>query len=143
MDIFIVDDERLIAETLAVILRNHGYVVASCTEPLVAIAQIVEKKPCLLISDHSMPKMTGLELTSRVLEQHPSCRTILFSADLRFGDYMDYRTLGEASPCEFLSKPVHPTVLLEVVRRLIGKPQICHGAIASLTLPEIYSHAAA
>ena len=49
--IFVVDDEKAIAETLAIILGKSGFVATSFTNPLEALEKAPMKSPSLLLSD--------------------------------------------------------------------------------------------
>src|ERR1700761_9080203 len=122
MEIFIVDDERVIAETLAIILRNRGYSVSTCTDPLKAMTQVLKERPRLFLCDHSMPSITGIELALDVTGRLPNCRAILFSANLLLEEQPGYRSLKESGRCRLLAKPLHPRILLSEIEALIGQP---------------------
>jgi DNA-binding response OmpR family regulator len=60
--IFVVDEEPVIASTLAVILQMHGFSAKFFTSPLEALAAARAKSPDLLISDGDIPSISGIEL---------------------------------------------------------------------------------
>jgi pimeloyl-ACP methyl ester carboxylesterase len=60
--VFVVDDEPVIASTLAAILKLHGYSATSFTSPLEALAVARSKAPDLLISDVAMRGVSGIDL---------------------------------------------------------------------------------
>jgi CheY-like chemotaxis protein len=83
--VLVVDDEmdmRLLVE--AVIERaNEGLaVVGLASNGAEAISQSREIHPDVILLDHQMPDMSGLEAAERILSEQPEQRIILFSAYL-------------------------------------------------------------
>jgi FixJ family two-component response regulator len=74
VEVYVVDDEPPIASTLATILIDHGYDVKFFTDPLDVLAVVRPGSPAILVSDVTMPGLTGVELAMSVLEKCPSCR---------------------------------------------------------------------
>jgi CheY-like chemotaxis protein len=112
--IVVVDDERAIAETLAMILRQSGFSATFFTDPLEALLFARSEAPDLLISDVMMPQLSGIDLAIRMQEQCPKCKILLFSG---CADTMDLLEAAREQGHNFhlLSKPVHPTDLLRVI----------------------------
>jgi len=74
--IFVVDDEEVIVETLAIILRNSGFDATPFTEPLKALEASRSHSPDLLISDVVMPEINGIELAIQLLQICPECTSV-------------------------------------------------------------------
>jgi CheY-like chemotaxis protein len=72
----VVDDEEVIAQTLAVILRQSGFLAKSFTNPLEALAEAASTAPDLLISDVMMPEMSGVDLAIKLRALHPECKVL-------------------------------------------------------------------
>ena len=120
--IFVVDDEKIIAESLALILRKHGYSARFFLNPLEVLQAALLEAPDLLISDVMMPEINGIELATQVQRECPNCRVLLFSGQANTQGLLDTaRTSGDHF--EFISKPVHPSDLLKKIERGLGLAQ--------------------
>jgi CheY-like chemotaxis protein len=113
--IFIVDDEPVIAETLAVILNQAGFQAYAFDHPFKAVEASAEFAPQLLITDVMMPDMTGIELAIRFREIQPRCKVLLFSGQAATADLL-HDAHQEGYDFELLSKPIHPADLLSKLR---------------------------
>lgn len=114
--VLVVDDERLIADTLSVILTRSGFRVMTAYDAESALELADGVMPDLLISDVMMgPGMDGTQLAIRVAEQIPHCKILLFSGH---AGTMDLLAKARAIGHSFLlmSKPVHPSDLLARIR---------------------------
>jgi DNA-binding response OmpR family regulator len=78
MNVFVVDDEAVIAETLATILRISGFLAISFTSPLDALNWTRTIVPELLITDVVMPEMSGIELAITTKALCADCKVLLF-----------------------------------------------------------------
>src|SRR5207302_10650242 len=58
-----VDDEQGVCNALRRSLRREGYDITTCCDPKEALEMLKTEKFDMLISDHLMPGMTGLQLT--------------------------------------------------------------------------------
>ena len=128
MDIFVVDDERIIAETLAIILRNHGYSAATFFSAEQALASI-GRSPRLLLTDYRMGAMSGIDLAIEA-RRRIDCSVILFASDLQECDREWQMLQGRDPRCTLLRKPLHPARLLQHVRRSLNAEPIaqCHAS---------------
>jgi FixJ family two-component response regulator len=118
--VFVVDDEASISSTLAAILRINGFDARAFTEPLVALSAARVECPELLISDVIMPQLSGIDLAIQLQLLCPECRVLLFSGQAGNSDLLE-AARGDGHDFEFLSKPVHPKVLLERIRKVSGE----------------------
>jgi len=115
--IMIVDDERVIADTLTAILQSSGYSVSTAYGAESALAELSVATPDLMITDVCMPGMNGIELAIEVCRKYPQCRVLLLS-----GHASSTSLLAEARARGFnfqlLSKPIHPRDLIAQVEQL-------------------------
>jgi DNA-binding response OmpR family regulator len=113
--VFVVDDETVIAQTLAVILNQAGFKAIAFDHPEKAIAAAETTTPDLLITDVVMPGMTGIELAIRFRASHPNCKVLLFSGQASTADLLE-EARRKGHNFDLLSKPIHPADLLAKIR---------------------------
>ena len=77
--VYVVDDEHVVASTLAAILQMHGFAAKFFTSPLEALTAVRSKAPDLLISDVEMPGISGIDLAIQMKAQFPTCKILLLS----------------------------------------------------------------
>jgi len=77
--VLVVDDDRVIADTLAMILSKSGYATKVAYSGEDAIELASRFKPDLLITDAEMRGVTGDEVATRIAGILPSCKVIMFS----------------------------------------------------------------
>jgi CheY-like chemotaxis protein len=118
-DILVVDDEKRIADTLALILRSKNYVVATAYDGVQAYESCRKIIPRLVITDVVMPEMNGIELAIKIRSEMPLCSVLLFSGQAATADMLQ-DACARGFDFELLAKPVHPDDLVKKVRELIG-----------------------
>ncbi len=112
---FVVDDEPVIAQTLAIILNQAGFQASAFDRPEKAIGALADSTPALLISDVMMPGMTGIELAIHFRKAQPECKVLLFSGQASTANLLE-KARAEGYDFDLLSKPVHPADLLAKLR---------------------------
>jgi FixJ family two-component response regulator len=115
--VYVVDDEAVIASTLAAILNASGFKATAFTSAEEAIKAAELAGPTLLITDVVMPGMNGVDLAIHLRSLCPKCKVLLFSGQAGMSALIDSaREAGH--DFELLAKPVHPKDLLEAIRKL-------------------------
>jgi DNA-binding NtrC family response regulator len=109
--VFVVDDEAVIAQTLAKILNHSGFSATAFEDPFEAILAAKTRPPQLLISDVMMPGMTGIALAIKFRSEHPDCRVLLFSGQASTANLLE-EARSQGYDFELLLKPIHPADLL-------------------------------
>jgi signal transduction histidine kinase/ActR/RegA family two-component response regulator len=87
--ILIVDDDPMVAATTAAMLEDLGHSVLVASSGALAMTLILsDSKIDLVITDHAMPGMTGVELSKHIRQTEPNMPIILATgyADLLAGD---------------------------------------------------------
>jgi CheY-like chemotaxis protein len=116
--ILVVDDEHLIADTLAQILNLRGYDAVPAYSGEAALQSALRTSPELLITDIVMPEMNGIELAMGLQHIAPQCKVILTSGHSLSTQLLDLAG-REGRHFAFLHKPVHPAQLLIHVSEVI------------------------
>lgn len=109
--VFVVDDERVIADTLCVILRSSGYDALAFYDAENTLIACANQRPDFVISDVSMPGMSGVELAVQLTDRFPSCAILLFSGQAGTLEVLE-SARRKGYHFELLVKPVHPKDLL-------------------------------
>lgn len=111
-NVLVVDDERLIADSLTAILKSRGYLATAAYDAHEALNAANAARPDFLISDVMMPGMNGIELSLLFERDFPSCKVLLMSGHVETAALLaESERLGHFHTV--LAKPVHPLKILE------------------------------
>lgn len=113
--VLVADDERIIADTLGLILKQNGFETATVYSGPKAVEVARTFHPDVFLGDVVMPGMSGIEAAIQICSMIPDCRVVLLSGQAATSDLLhDARVRGHAF--EILLKPIHPTQLLARLR---------------------------
>ncbi|MCA9941799.1 MAG: response regulator [Anaerolineales bacterium] len=119
--ILVIDDDAHMLRVLDRMLRISGFQVLLANTGEAGLALALADRPDLVLSDVTMPGMTGYEVC-RHLRAHPDLNTtrfILFSG-LTGGQE---RAAGFAAGAdEYLYKPIAPSDLVRKIREVLARP---------------------
>jgi CheY-like chemotaxis protein len=112
--ILVVDDQKLIADTLAEILGNVGFDAVAAYDGWEALEVASRFHPDWILSDVLMPRMNGVELAIAIRKNYPMAGILLFSGQAGISGILEE---GQRKGYEFelIAKPIHP---LKVIERL-------------------------
>jgi CheY-like chemotaxis protein len=113
--VLVVDDEQVIADTLAKILDLNGYEASAVYTGTAAVEDARSLQPDLIISDVIMPDMDGIQAAIRIRSFLPDCKILLFSGQAATADLLE-NARAQGHEFEILGKPVHPSDLLAKLR---------------------------
>jgi CheY-like chemotaxis protein len=113
--VLVADDERVIADTLAIILNQSGFEATAVYSGEKAVEIAGSLRPDMLISDVIMTDLNGIDAAIKIRSLLPSCKILLFSGQAATADLLD-RARTQGHEFEILAKPVHPQDLLAKLR---------------------------
>jgi len=109
-NILVVDDEETVRESLAAILEREGYRVFQAESGDEGLRVLKETPGIqLVISDHNMPGMSGIELLKLVRERYPTVTRIMLTGDP--DPQVIIRSINEGEVYRFIKKPWDNTML--------------------------------
>ena len=109
--ILIVDDFMIIRETLPKILAKFGFESVAVSSGFEALAYLRENSVDLVISDISMPGMTGLDLLDSIKAEYDDLPVVLMSGDIH---HQNSPRLQNAEA--FLAKPFFIDDMLQKIK---------------------------
>lgn len=109
--VLVVDDESIIADTLAEILSRSGYATTTAYDAETALESALLIPPEMLVTDVALPGMSGIDLAIAIKRIFPDCKVILFSGQASTVDLLAAAN-RDGHHFTLLTKPVHPADLL-------------------------------
>jgi len=119
--VLVIDDEHIVAQTLAMIFSNAGYETRAVesAEAALTLVETEEWVPQFAIIDVHLPGMNGIDLAITLRAKHPQVQVCLFSGRAATSDLME-AARQQGHVFELLAKPIHPTVFLGMASSLLG-----------------------
>ncbi|MFQ5797073.1 MAG: sigma-54-dependent transcriptional regulator [Bacteroidota bacterium] len=114
--ILVVDDEKIIRESLSFILEKEGYDVSEAANGVEALKQLKQKPVDIVLTDLEMPEMKGIELLERVTRQFPETFVIIITA---YGSLETAIAALRNGAFDYILKPIEFDDVLHRIRRLI------------------------
>lgn len=112
--ILLVDDEPQVATMIAAILHNAGYEVATASSGADAQALAANRHIDVLVTDVSMPQMSGHDLARAMRANRPGLPVVYVSA-------YSAELLGSETTGAFLKKPFASAELLATIAAVVGE----------------------
>ena len=120
--ILVVDDEPMISSILTTILTKRGYAVVAVNDAQEALRRL--RKPGanfqLLLTDHGMPEMTGLELIAEIRRNGPKIPAVMLTG---WGQSLMQNHAPDEMPDALLGKPINQADLLAAVEQTLQKEE--------------------
>jgi CheY-like chemotaxis protein len=113
--VLVADDERVIADTLAMILNQSGFEARAVYTGEKALELATTFTPDMLISDVIMADLNGIDAAIQMRALLPKIKILLFSGQAATADLLE-KARTQGYEFEILAKPVHPQDLLNKLR---------------------------
>ncbi len=114
--ILVVDDEGIILELTAMILRNRDYEVFTAGNGPDCLRLVEAEKPALVLLDYMMPAMDGMTALKRIRKEHPRTYVIMFTGK---GSEEIAVALMKAGAADYILKPFNNQDLVERIERVL------------------------
>jgi CheY-like chemotaxis protein len=113
--VLVADDERVIADTLSMILNQSGFEARAVYSGEKALELAATFVPDMLISDVIMADLNGIDAAIQMRAMLPKVKILLFSGQAATADLLE-KARAQGYEFEILAKPVHPQDLLNKLR---------------------------
>jgi len=125
--ILVVDDDKAVRESLALLLQASGYEVTMAVNGFDALLQLKKKLPAIVLSDLNMPKMSGFEFLSVVRRRFPEVSVIAMSGAYDSGDSVPGGVIADAFYAKGYGNPVGLLLSVAELIRTSTAHAIDHG----------------
>jgi CheY-like chemotaxis protein/anti-sigma regulatory factor (Ser/Thr protein kinase) len=115
----VVDDEPMVASVLTTILARNGYRVVSAHSAKAALDCLQDDdgdRFDVVLSDHGMPGMTGLELLAEVKRRRPELPVVLLTG---WGESILQVQITDVQPDAVLGKPINQADLVDAMAQVL------------------------
>jgi two-component system nitrogen regulation response regulator NtrX len=116
--VLVVDDEERVVQSIAGVLEDEGFQVASAKSGEEAIGIFQREKPDVALVDIWMPGMDGMEVLKRLKGISPDCQVIMISGHATISTAMTAVKLGAF---DFIEKPLSLDLLLQTIHRALDQ----------------------
>lgn len=113
--ILIIDDDSLIANSMAEYLIGEGYSVQTSTDPISSFWLYSKFRPDLVLCDINMPVMDGMELLKRIHEFNPAQKFIMVTG--AFLNPNEFNILREQNIPQIIKPPDMEQELLKIIKK--------------------------
>ncbi len=112
--VLVADDETVVRELIATLLRRAGYAVSLARDGQEAIEMAAREQPDVLLVDYRMPRKDGMQVLVRCREVMPDLPVVLVTA---FADIQGAIDAVRAGAHDYVAKPFNNDEMLRVVQR--------------------------
>jgi two-component system response regulator AtoC len=119
--ILIIEDEATLARNVAAYLARHGYEAHTAASAEDGLAQLDTLRPDIVLLDHNLPGLSGLEALGRIRRAAPDAQVVMLTGHGSTELAVEAMKAGAA---DFLNKPVALGELKLVVERVGRQRQL-------------------
>lgn len=114
--VLIVDDEKVILDLTAIILKNRGYQVFTALSAQEGLEIIAKERPELVLLDYMMPNMDGLTALKEIRRLYPETYVIMFTGK---GSEEIAVELMKAGASDYILKPFNNQDMVERIESVL------------------------
>ncbi|HEY4011550.1 MAG TPA: response regulator [Acidobacteriaceae bacterium] len=118
--VLIVDDDRMVADTLRLVFIANGFDSEACYSAAEALRKARSFAPELMLCDVMMPGENGLDLAAEISREMPRTQVIVLTAYLSSAASAQLEALRKKCPLKLLSKPCRPELLVQEAQELLA-----------------------
>ncbi|HKU95705.1 MAG TPA: response regulator FixJ [Vineibacter sp.] len=116
--VFVVDDDEAIRDSLDALLGASGFDVCCFGSPVEFLAWLKPERAGCLLVDVRMPEMSGLDLQKAVTAAYPGVSIVMMTGH---ADVPMAVAAMKAGAVDFIEKPFAPDALLKAVQRAMAQ----------------------
>ena len=113
--ILIVDDDKNVGHSLAILLREEGYLVDNTTDTREGALLIEKDGYDVCLFDYKMKGLTGIDLLKMIKNKNPRCTVFIISGTLDIDTLRADKNIGSLA-AGIISKPFDIEALFQKIR---------------------------
>lgn len=114
ISVLLVEDQEEVRDALAMLIELLGHRVTAVADGEAAATQIEDSRFDLLLTDLTLPGMSGLDLARLAKQRAPAMRRVIASGYSR----SDMHKQGDADDVTFVQKPIDNDWLVELLEEI-------------------------
>jgi len=118
--VLLIEDEPMLRENIKLILRLHDFDVVDCANGVLAVEQLENYLPDIIISDIKMPEMNGYELIEYV-RNNPKLLKVPFIFVSAKIDRSEVREGMDSGADDYITKPFKAEELIRAINTRIAR----------------------
>src|SRR5882724_2296263 len=123
--IIVIDDRKLIRESVEHVLKNEGHTVVSVESAEQGLAGVEGGDFDIVMTDFQMPGTNGLEIIKKLHDARPRLPVILMTAHHTTDLAIEATRLGAF---DYILHPINPPELLELIEKALAASRVpCQG----------------
>ena len=119
--VLLVEDEQSVLGFMRELLQGWGLEVVAASDPADALRwfSLEPERFDIVLTDHTMPVMTGLELARALVQRRPDVPVLMYSGR---SELLDFDTAAASGVRRLLAKPIDTAALRAALKDQLTKP---------------------